>query len=179
MVTLLILFFLFIGLINGFRRGAILQLGHWVALAISFIVANAYYRDLAEAFKLWIPYPSSLEGSSLPGGVLDLNSLQGIEMIFYNVFWFVILFIITKLVLHLILSMLDFLTDLPILRQLKGIIGAVLGFLESYVITFFILWVIAFVPMASIQSAVDNSSLATFIIQDTPFLSDWFSNKML
>ena len=108
-----------------------------------------------------------------------MNSLSGIEMTFYNVFWFVVLFVITKLVLHLILSMLDFLTDLPILRQLKGIIGAVLGLLESYVITFFILWVIAFVPMAGVQNAVDNSSLATFIIQDTPYLSEWFSNKML
>lgn len=178
MVTLLILFFLFIGIVNGFRRGAILQLGHWVALIISFLVANTYYKELAEAFKLWIPYPSQLDGT-LPGGVLDLNSLSGIEMTFYNVFWFVVLFLITKLVLHLILAMLDFLTDLPILRQLKGVIGAVLGFLEAYVITFFILWVIAFVPMASVQNAVDNSSLATFIIQDTPYLSDWFSNKML
>ncbi|UTT42127.1 CvpA family protein [Exiguobacterium aurantiacum] len=169
---------MFIGIINGFRRGAILQLGHWVALIISFLVANAYYRDLAEAFKLWIPYPSQLDGS-LPEGVIDLNALTGLEMTFYNVFWFVVLFVITKLVLHLILSMLDFLTDLPILRQLKGIIGAVLGFFEAYVITFFILWVIAFVPMASVQSAVDNSSLATYIIQDTPYLSEWFSNKML
>jgi uncharacterized membrane protein required for colicin V production len=169
---------LFIGIVNGFRRGAILQLGHWVALIISFLVANAYYRDLAEAFKLWIPYPSQLDGT-LPKGVIDLNALTGLEMTFYNVFWFVVLFVITKLVLHLILSMLDFLTDLPILRQLKGIIGAVLGFFEAYVITFFILWVIAFVPMASVQSAVDNSSLATYIIQDTPYLSEWFSNKML
>lgn len=178
MVTLLILFFLIIGTINGFRRGAILQLGHWVALIISFFVANTYYRDLAEAFKLWIPYPSQLDGS-LPAGVIDLNSLSGLEMTFYHIFWFVVLFITTKLVLHLILSMLDFLTDLPILRQLKGIIGAVLGFFEAYVITFFILWVVAFVPLASVQSAVDNSSLATSIIQDTPYLSDWFSNKML
>ncbi|MBR2077787.1 MAG: CvpA family protein, partial [Exiguobacterium sp.] len=62
---------------------------------------------------------------------------------------------------------------------LKGVIGAVLGFFEAYVITFFILWVIAFVPMASVQNAVDKSSRATYIIQDTPYLSDWFSNKML
>ncbi|WP_181349775.1 CvpA family protein [Thalassobacillus sp. CUG 92003] len=167
MLDLLIIIILVIGILNGLRRGFILQLFHLIGFIAAFIVAVLYYDDLAPKLKLWIPYPELPEGQTW---ALFLESLP-LEQAFYNAIAFAILFFGVKIILHIIASMLDFVSELPILSTVNGLLGAILGFVENYLILFVLLYIGALVPMAMIQNAVDGSFLGQLIIEHTPVFS--------
>lgn len=78
----------------------------------------------------------------------------------------------------MILSMFDSLTNIPVLKQVKGLLGGIFGFIEMYIFVFLILFLAAFAPVQSIQDAIANSSLATFMIQHTPLLAEWLMTKV-
>lgn len=163
----------------GLKRGFILQLMHLVGFIISFIVASLYFRKLASHLSLWIPYPELNNDSTW---ALFLNSMP-LENAFYNAIAFALIFFVTKIILQIIASMLDFVANLPVLRSLNKILGAVLGFVEVYFITFIILFILALLPVEAIQVRIKSSFLATLIVEHTPFLSKamknlWFTDVL-
>ncbi|HLR41192.1 MAG TPA: CvpA family protein [Virgibacillus sp.] len=168
MVTLVLLLFLLFGFLMGLKRGFILQVFHLVGFIIAFIVAVVYYGKLAPRLALWIPYPE-LSGDS--SWAQFLQSLP-LEKGFYNAIAFAIIFFATKIVLQIIASMLNFVTYLPILHSINKLGGAILGFVEVYLILFIILYILALTPIAGVQSWINDSSLALFIVEHTPFLSE-------
>ncbi|GAA0288612.1 putative membrane protein required for colicin V production [Gracilibacillus halotolerans] len=178
MLTIILLFLLLSGVLIGLRRGFILQVLHLTGFIIAFIVAARYYSSLASKLEMWIPYPNLLEDSDWS---VFLSSFP-LEGAFYNAIAFGTLFFVTKIILQIIATMLDFIADLPFIRFVNGGLGALLGFLEVYLIAFIILFIIALAPIPFIQSMIDQSSLATFMIEKTPVLSEkmmtyWFENN--
>ncbi|MEI3612618.1 CvpA family protein [Pseudogracilibacillus sp. SO30301A] len=179
MISIIILLVLIFGFFMGLKRGFILQLMHLVGFIIAFIVAILYFRKLASHLPYWIPYP---EFSSDQVWAVFLNSMP-LENAFYNAIAFAIIFFATKIILQIIASMLDFLANLPVLRQLNKLLGAILGFVEVYFITFLILFVLALLPMEAIQVRIKSSFLATLIVEHTPILSKameklWFTDVL-
>ncbi|WP_054859047.1 CvpA family protein [Gracilibacillus sp. JCM 18860] len=177
MVTFVILILLLLGFLVGLKRGFILQLLHLTSFILAFIVAVMYYKDLAGILELWIPYPE-LSDDGTWAVFLDTFPL---EAAFYNAIAFGLLFFATKIVLQIIATMLDFVADLPILSIFNSWLGAILGFIEVYLVIFVVLYIIALAPVTEIQAWIDQSSLATYMIEDTPVLSEklkdiWFSN---
>lgn len=168
MIDLLLLFILFIGVLTGLKRGFILQLFHLIGFIVAFILAVIYYDDLAPKLTLWVPYPELPQDSSW---AVFLNDLP-LEQAFYNAVAFAIIFFGAKIVLHIIASMLDFVSELPILSSINTLLGGILGFIENYVILFVLLYIAALVPVAGVQSALDGSILAQLIIEHTPVFSE-------
>ncbi|MGV2622393.1 CvpA family protein [Halobacillus sp. ACCC02827] len=168
MIDLLILFLLLIGVITGLKRGFILQLFHLIGFVVAFVVAVIYYDDLAPKLTLWVPYPELPADSSW---AVFLNDLP-LEQAFYNAIAFAILFFGAKIILHIIASMLDFVSELPILSSINTLLGGILGFVENYVILFIVLYIAALVPAAGVQNALDSSILGQLIIEHTPVFSD-------
>jgi len=168
MLDLLIVFLLLGGLITGFRRGLIVQLIHMTAFIISLVVAYTYYKQLAEKFVLWIPYPGVTADSKLKMivGELDLDET------FYRLLSFVLIFIVAKFALQLIASMFDFLKYLPVLGFLARITGALFGFIEFYIIIFFIISLLVMLPVDFIQGLIDKSILTAAMFDHTPLLSE-------
>lgn len=167
MLDLAVLIILIFGLLVGLRRGFILQLIHLTGFIIAFIVAYLYYNQLAPKLTLWIPYPN-----------LDMNSTYSLlfenanlEDAYYRAIAFVVIFFAVKILLQIIGSMLDFIAQIPILKQLNRWAGGVLGFIEVYLIMFIILFIAALLPIESIQVSLTNSILAEFIVKQTPILS--------
>src|SRR5690625_1843058 len=176
MITLILILVLLFGFLMGLKRGFILQMLHLIGFIVSFIVASMYFRKLAETLSLWIPYPEL--GDDKVWAVF-LNSMP-LENAFYNAIAFAIIFFGTKVVLQIIATMLDFVARLPVLRTVNKWLGAILGFLEVYLITFILLYIIALLPVETVQLKLQSSRLATFIIEHTPFLSSameslWFT----
>jgi len=73
--------------------------------------------------------------------------------------------------MQIIASMLDFVAELPILNWMNRMLGAVFGFLEIYFIIFIILFILALTPLSVVQSYINDSTVALFIIEKTPILS--------
>ncbi|WP_426272209.1 CvpA family protein [Exiguobacterium sp. R-17] len=178
MISIVILLLLALGVMTGVRRGVVLQAGHLLSLIISFIVALSFYEELATKFRLWVPYPSTLDDAGIDLTMFAIPSSARLDEVFYKAFWFVVLFFGTKIILSILLSMFDSLTNVPILKQVKGLLGGVFGFIEMYIFIFLLLFLAAFVPIQSIQDAIADSSLASFIIQHTPLLANWLMDQV-
>ncbi|MFB6467919.1 CvpA family protein [Cytobacillus sp. Hz8] len=167
MLDLAILLILIIGFFVGLRRGFILQVIHLTSFIISFIVASLYYDDLSSKLTLWVPYPSIGEDSTI-AMLFDNGNL---EDAYYRAIAFVVIFFAVKIILHIIGSMLDFLSNLPILKTLNVWGGGVLGFLEVYLIIFILLYIAALVPIDAVQTPLNHSFIGEAIVKHTPIFS--------
>jgi uncharacterized membrane protein required for colicin V production len=167
MLDLAVLFILAIGFLIGLKRGFILQLIHLTGFIIAFTVAYFNYEKLAPKLTLWVPYPSFNSSSTLDY-VFDNANL---EDAYYRAIAFVVIFFAVKILLQMVGSMLDFVAQIPILKQLNVWAGGMLGFTEVYLIMFIILFIAALIPMSSIQGPLTDSVLAEFMVKHTPFLS--------
>ncbi len=168
MLDIILIIILLFGIAVGLRRGFILQLIHMTGFLVAFIAAANYYDTIAPKLELWIPFPSSGEGS-----VSTLFGTAGLDKAYYNAIAFIIIFAGVKILFHLIGSMLDFIAQFPIIKQLNRWGGGLLGFLENYLIIFILLYIAALVPVASIQKHLEGSVLADLIVNHTPFLSSF------
>ena len=101
-----------------------------------------YYKQLAEKFVLWIPYPGVTAGSKLSLTVEELD----LDQTFYQLLAFVLIFLVVKFGLQLIASMFDFLKYLPVLGFVARITGALFGFIEFYILIFLVLYLLAMLP---------------------------------
>lgn len=168
MLDLLILIFFISGLITGYRRGLIVQAIHMVGFIVALIVSFLYYKDLADKFVLWIPYPGVTAHSKLAFSVGELD----LDLTFYHLLAFVVIFIVVKFGLQLFASMFDFLKFLPILGFVSKLIGAVLGLVEFYISIFLILYVAYLLPIDFIQTFIQKSVIAKTMFEHTPLLSE-------
>ncbi len=167
MLDIILVILLLLGFVTGLKRGLILQIVHLVSFAVAFIVAYIFSADLAPRLRLLIPFPN-MQQESVASFVLDPAFL---EDAFYRMIAFAILFFVTRLVLRMVGSVLTALTDLPILRQLNRWGGGALGFVEVYVLVFILLYLGAVLPVNDVQTAIQQSAIATNIVENTPYLS--------
>lgn len=172
MLDLFLLIVFAISLIIGAKRGLIVQLIHILSFIIALVVAIIYYKPLADKFVLWIPYPGFTEGSTM---TLVLDSLD-VDRTFYRVFAFALIFFVVKIALQIVGSMFDFLTYLPVLSSLNHLLGAVLCFVEAYILLFIGLYVIALLPIESVQNIVDGSFITGLMLEHTPIITSLFQN---
>lgn len=172
MIDVVLLFFLILGTVIGLRRGFILQSMHLIGTVGALIIARLFYQQLASKLDLIVPYPSA----QLDNNVL-LNWIDG-EHAFYRAVSFVFLFIVGKIILQMVATVFDYLAQLPLLKQLNGLLGSVFGFVESYVVIFIIIFFIAMIPIPMIQEKMHDSYIAKLIVEYTPILSSravhWF-----
>lgn len=178
MIDILLIALLVLGVLRGIKRGFILQVFHFISFFVAFFIAVFFYSQLASKLEMFIPYPN------LSGGdwALFLDTLP-LEAAYYNAIAFAILFFGTKIVLSIISSMLDFVAELPLLSQVNGLLGAIFGLFESYLVLFVLLYIGSLLPIAMIQSMIEGSNIATFMIESTPIFSNqikslWFEHVM-
>ncbi|WP_066194571.1 MULTISPECIES: CvpA family protein [Gracilibacillus] len=168
MVNLIIIILLIIGILVGLRRGFILQALHLISFIIAFIIAAKYYDNLAAHLELYVPYPEMMSDSTwaIFGETLPL------EAAYYNAIAFGVLFFVSKIVLQILATMLDFVADIPLMRFVNQILGAVLGFLEVYFILFIVLYILALAPVSFVQDHIETSSIAKRMVEHTPVLTE-------
>ncbi|MGM8215550.1 CvpA family protein [Bacillaceae bacterium W0354] len=177
MVDLLLIILLALGFLIGLKRGFILQLLHLTGFIVAFLIAILYYKELALKLELWIPYPKMSE-NHFWGMIAESGFLEGA---FYHGIAFFIIFIIVKIIMQIVANLLDFVANLPILNSINNLLGAAIGFIEMYFIIFVCLFFISLVPVEMVQNMIDNSGIASFIIEKTPIFSSqlkelWFTD---
>lgn len=169
-MTLLLLILLIIGIIVGYRRGFILQFFHLIGTVSAIIIAALNYELLASRLDLILPYPSTTETLSNP----IFSNIADAEYAYYDMSAFFIIFIVSKIVIQLIVSAFDYFQQIPVFGIVGEIVGAVLGFIEIIYVLVVILFMLAMVPLEFIQTAIQDSGLANFILENTFILSDRF-----
>ncbi|MGJ5635860.1 CvpA family protein [Bacillus altitudinis] len=165
MIDIIILFLLLMGTLVGLKRGFILQFIKLISFVVSILVASMFYQSLAPQLT-WIPAPN------FSGGQAQLAFFSGnLETAYYNTIAFIILFILTKILLAIIGGLLTTIASIPVIKQVNKLLGAVLGFLETYLFVFILLFVAALLPVDALQTMMSKSMLADAIVNSTPYLS--------
>ncbi|MBR3207264.1 MAG: CvpA family protein [Bacillus sp. (in: Bacteria)] len=165
MIDIIILFLLLMGTLVGLKRGFILQFIKLISFVVSILVASMFYQSLAPQLT-WIPAPN------FSGGQAQLAFFSGnLETAYYNTIAFIILFILTKILLAIIGGLLTTIASIPVIKQVNKLLGAVLGFLETYLFVFILLFVAALLPVDALQTMMSKSMLVDVIVNSTPYLS--------
>jgi uncharacterized membrane protein required for colicin V production len=167
MLDLIIVLLLACGFLLGLKRGLILQVVRLTGFIAAYIVAYLYYDDAAPVLKGIIPYP--LETTATMHAWLENVS---VEDAFYRAIAFVLLFLVTKIVFTLIGHLLNMFAQIPVLKQVNSLGGAVLGFLEVYIILFIVIFAASLLPEQHVQTSLQDAVLPKFIVEDTPILSE-------
>ena len=160
-----IIIFLLIGALAGFRRGVIKQsvllLGLIVVLVLSFYiripVSTFFYKNLP-----FFNFDGVLKGMSV------------LNILLYEVIAFLIVFSILYIVLRIVIKISGLIEKILkatiILGFFSKIGGCIVGIIESYVIIFIVLFIFT-QPFLNV-SGMEGSKFTPMIINNTPVLSD-------
>lgn len=162
-VDAIIILFLLLGAVLGFKKGAIRSLVGLVGTIAVVVIAYYLKNPLASILYTYCPF---FEFSGSWQGLVTLNILL------YEGIAYVIVFIILYSILSLILKITGIIERLLTMTIILGIpskiIGAVLGFLEAVVFSFIILFVL--LQFNGSHTLIKESSVATSIIDKTPLI---------
>lgn len=178
MIDILIILLLIMGFFLGLRRGFVLQLVKLTSFIIASLVAYWCYKDFAPVLQSIIPYPFEQNAS-----VTTWIDVSDMETVFYQAIAFITLFIIAKIALTLLGHLLNMFTKIPVLKQVNSFAGALLGFVEVYVILFVLIIIGSLLPVAPVQTSIEQSAISKIIVDDTPILSEkvkelWTGSKV-
>lgn len=177
MSNIIIVIILALGVFSGVRRGLIVQVVHTGGLMASMTLAMLYYTSLAKILDTVIPYPTSTNASDL--NLYNIMKTVQFDKTFYNAIAFVLILFIGWLVTRLLAAMLTQLTNIPVLKQVNALGGGILGFLCHWIGLFFVLSLLSTMPISPVQSIFTEGSVSTFIVKQTPLLSQYVLDAWL
>lgn len=165
LVDIIIIVFIVIGGVVGYRRGAVKEfvsaIGFVLITVLSFILKN----PLSILFYENLPF---FKFGGIFKGVTVLN------IILYEFIAFLLVFLVLMLLWKLVLfasSIIQKIINMTIILGFPSkILGFLLGIIEYYLIAFVILYVLT-LPIFSIKLVTD-SKYSDFILNDTPIISD-------
>lgn len=159
----------------GYSRGLLLQLIYCVGTVIAALIAGSYYQELAQQISIWVPFSSATEGSHLL--LFSDNLLFQLDEAFYAGASFLIIFTLAYVVVRLI-GLFIRITLSPLGKQGK-IIAGVLSIATTYFGLQMLLVTLSLVPLATVQSHIDASGLARWMVLHTPITSDLLQNLFI
>ena len=168
-VDAIVILFLLLGAVLGFKKGAIRSLVGLVGTIAVVVIAYYLKNPVADLLYNFVPF-FGFSGSAQ--GLVTLNILV-YESIAY-VLVFVILYGLLSLILRLTGIIEKFLTMTIILGIPSKIIGAVLGFLEAVVFSFIILFVL--LQFNGSHAFIKESTVAMSILDKTPLIGTMVSD---
>lgn len=163
-VDLIIIIFLILGGIVGFKNGAIKEgsrfIGFFAIVIISFLLKDNLMVVLYENLP-FINFFGFIQG------------LTALNILFYQLISFLIIFMALLFILRVIIvitGLIEWLIKMTVFLSLPSkILGTVIGVIEYYVYIFLVLYVLT-IPIFNL-TFISNSTLANTMLENTPILS--------
>ena len=168
---IIIILFLLLGAIVGFKNGAIKEgtkfIGFFVIVIISFALKD----------KLMVVLYENLPFFNFFGFI---RGLDAINILFYQLLSFLIIFMALLFVLRVLLvitGLIEWLLKMTVFLSFPSkVLGIVVGIIEYYVYIFIVLYVLS-IPIFNL-SFIADSKLANDILDKTPILSELVDNTV-
>ena len=165
LVDLIIIIFIALGGIVGFKNGAIKEATKFLGLFVIMIVAFILKDKLMVLFYENLPFFNFF-------GII--RGIDAINILLYQLIAFLIIFIALMFVLKVLVvitGLVEVLVKLTVFLSLPSkIIGAIVGVIEFYVYMFIILYVLT-IPILNL-TYISDSMIGNKILENTPILSD-------
>ena len=171
LVDAIILMFILLGGLIGFKEGAIKKITSLIGIVLVFVIAFILKNKLSVYFYENLPF-------------IDLwgifKGIQVLNIIFYEIVAFIIIASILMLVYRIILSisgLIETVLKMTIILSIPSkILGFFIGLIESYIWVYVILFILT-LPIINVKDVYD-SKIASYIMKDTPYLSK-YTNKTI
>ncbi|MBA1434516.1 CvpA family protein [Bombilactobacillus bombi] len=177
MVSGLIILILAYGVYVGVRRGLVMQMVYTTGYAISLAIAIMNCRWLGSKLDLLVPYPSASPRSYF--AFFSTKVSLSLDQAFYCGVAFVFILFVGWMITRIIGAYLHDLTFYPLPADLNHVSGALLAFICNYAAIFFVLYVLALIPISGLQKSLNNSLIASTMIRYSIFLTRPFTQLLL
>lgn len=168
-VNFIILAFIALGTLAGFKRGLIKSLVNFIGLLAVIIISYALKTSLANFLIDKMPFFNF-------GGTLE--GLTSINILIYNILAFIVVFIVLYCILNIIIAVTGFIDTLLKFTVIwvipSKIGGAIVGFFESWVFIFLVLFVLT--QFTITNAFIKNSSVANIILDHTPIVGTFLGD---
>lgn len=173
MITLVILFILFIGAYSGYKNGLITALIRTIGYTLTLIIALDYYQALSEYMNLLIPYPSPFTPIANPYHYYEMDMLFTLDQSYYELISLATILLGGWLVTRFISQLLTYFTITVVVpAPFNQVGGAIIGFVINYLAIFLLLLILSTIPYQFIQNRLANSTVADGMLTATPGLSE-------
>ena len=175
-----------LGVITGFRKGLLKSVSSIICLLVSIIVAKTYYKTLtmflAENTSIEEKITSFLSEKAFVKNILmspsgeravfsvsnnftsDLNAF--VTILILNAISVLIIFLAVRFILGIVESFLIGAAEVPGLREVNSVGGAIVGLAKNIIIIMLIFTIItpisAIKPLSGISSGIEESTLAGY-----------------
>jgi uncharacterized membrane protein required for colicin V production len=156
------------GIVVGYRKGLLQQFISLSRFIIAYFLAIAFYDELAPQLKGVVPFIPGIEKHI----IFTAMPIEQLELYYYKAVAFALLLFGSKIILRIVSNVLDLVSQLPAIKQINGSGGAVLGFIESYIIVMIILTILTIFPMTKTVPVIESSEIAQVMIKSTPLVSN-------
>ncbi len=161
-IDVVIVLFLLMGAVLGFKRGAIQSLATLIGTILIIVIAYYLKNPLSVLMYTYLPFFKL-------GGIF--KGITVINILIYEAIAFFIVLSILSILLSVILKItgvISKIVDYSIILTLPSkIIGALVGFLEGYVFVFVALFI--FSQFSFSHTVIDGSKYTDMILSKTPF----------
>lgn len=165
-VDIILIAFIILGTYAGTRKGLIKSLVSFVGLVAIVIISYALRVHLAGVLIDTMPF-FNFSGA--------LEGLTSINILIYNVISFVVIFVILYCILNIVIALTGFIDTLLKFTVIwiipSKIGGAIVGFLESWIFLFLVVFVMA--QFSFTNSLIKDSSLSNIILNNTPVIGNY------
>lgn len=175
-LTIGIIGLLILSFFHGRQRG-LLQMG---LSLVSYVIAWIAAKELTQTFGAWLvsTLPAINFGSQTTNSVVNGNLGN---YFFYHGVAFLFVFTVVLALCRWLARRLNLITKLPVIHQANALGGGLISVVLTYLIIFLVLTVFQGWPGDWWQDQLTASSIAQWMINNTPLLSqqltDWFSNQ--
>lgn len=168
-VDLIIIIFVILGAIIGFKQGAIKTGVNFIGICLVTIIAFIFKDKLMVLLYENLPFFNFF---GLIKGITATNIL------FYQIISFILIFIALTFILRVLITitgLFEWLLKMTIFLSLPSkILGAIIGGIEYYIYVFLALYILNF-PVLNL-TMLKESELNNFVLNNTPVISDYVSD---
>ena len=171
LVDILIIGFIFIGGLVGWKRGVIKEAASAIGVVLITILSFIFKNPLSIILYENLPF---FKFGGIFKGVTVLN------IALYELIAFLIVFSILMILWKIVMfasGIVQKIIDMTIILGFPSkILGLLIGLIEYYLICFVVLYILV-LPIFSVKEVVD-SKYANFVLEKTPLISNMFGDKM-
>ena len=159
---------LFTGYKKGFLWEILKTLGYLAAAVLSWIVSPGLAETINIFPKAWAPFAGTSVG----------------ELVYTRinyVVWFIIVFLVIVILLALLKPLFGAVTELPVLKNLNGILGALFSLLTTFILMLVVVYILNTALIKNGKDVIDQSFLKYIQMAGTgllAFVRDSFSENV-
>lgn len=162
-INILILAFYIIMFFAGYKKGFLLQVVDIIGLLVTIYLAWLFAPVLATYFEIWpksmVPLQDTIFGTAISNYINQLV-------------WFFIILVVIKLLLLIIRPVIKMLQQIPLLKQLNGLLGALFSFVSSTVWIILISFILTLPFFSEGQQIVQKSWMSPILDTATNFVKE-------